>query len=152
MSKPYNPRAWFWLAEDGRVFGSAASKTTDVEDDAYKAWSEDGSVATPWPRDDAGKQTDAALDDVLAPYGLATGTAVPSEVTSAQAKIQLSRAKFLPAVKASVEAIGGEVEIWFTDARTWQRNNPHVNEIGAGLNLSASEIDDLFRAAAQIAA
>lgn len=72
------------------------------------------------------------------------------DVSSAQAKIQLSRANFLLPVKASVEAIGGEVEIWFTDARTWQRNNPHVIEIGAGLSLSPSEIDDLFREAAKI--
>lgn len=72
------------------------------------------------------------------------------DVSSAQAKIQLSRAKFLPAVKETVAALGGEVEIWFTDARAWQRNNPHVNEIGAGLNLTPSEIDDLFREAAKI--
>jgi hypothetical protein len=72
------------------------------------------------------------------------------DVSSAQAKIQLSRAGFLLPVKASVEAIGGEVEIWFTDARTWQRNNPHVIEIGAGLALSPAEIDDLFREAAKI--
>jgi hypothetical protein len=75
---------------------------------------------------------------------------VPSEVSSAQAKIQLSRAGFLPAVKATVEAMGGEVEIWFTDARVWQRNNPHVVEIGTGLHLSSDEIDGLFRDAAKI--
>jgi len=72
------------------------------------------------------------------------------DVSSAQAKIQLSRAKFLSAVKDTVAEIGGEVEIWFTDARTWQRNNPHVNEIWAGLNLSPAEIDNLFREAAKI--
>lgn len=72
------------------------------------------------------------------------------DVSSAQAKIHLSRAGFLLPVKASVEAIGGEVEIWFTDARTWQRNNPHVIEIGTGLALSPTEIDELFREAAKI--
>ena len=84
-----------------------------------------------------------------APPAVGAPALIP-DVSSAQAKIALSRAGFLKPVKASVEAIGGEVEIWFTDARTWQRNNPHVVEIGAGLNLSAEEIDELFRTAAMI--
>jgi hypothetical protein len=72
------------------------------------------------------------------------------DVSSAQAKIQLSRAGFLLPVKASVEALGGEAEIWFTDARTWQRNNPYVAELGGAVGLSSSEIDELFREAAKI--
>jgi len=75
---------------------------------------------------------------------------VPAAVSSAQAKIQLMRAEYFEPVKNSVEAIGGEVLIWFTDARTWQRSNPHVLEIGKGLGLSSGEIDALFREAAKI--
>jgi hypothetical protein len=85
----------------------------------------------------------------VAPEPTPASNVVP-DVSSAQAKIQLSRVGFLLPVKASVEAIGGETEIWFTDARTWQRNNPHVIEVGAGLGLSSEEIDGLFREAAKI--
>ncbi|PIK74807.1 hypothetical protein [Methylobacterium frigidaeris] len=74
------------------------------------------------------------------------------DVSSAQAKIQLARAGLLPAVKSAVAAAGTEVEIWFSDARTWQRGNPYVAALGAALGLSAGEIDDLFRQAAAIAA
>lgn len=73
-----------------------------------------------------------------------------ADVTSAQAKIQLLRASFLVPVKESVAALGGEIEIWFNDARTWQRANPHVVNLGTQLGLSSDEIDDLFRAAAKI--
>lgn len=85
-----------------------------------------------------------------APATVEPGPAPVPDVTSAQAKIQLLRASFLVPVQEAVKAIGGETEIWFNDARTWQRNNPHVVEIGAGLNLKPAEIDDLFRAAALI--
>lgn len=64
---------WYWLAEDGRVFASARQVIVDDDDDAYLAWLAAGHVATPWPRDDAGEQTDAAMQDVLRPYGLWVG-------------------------------------------------------------------------------
>lgn len=69
----FNPHAWFWLAEDGRVFDSARALIVDNEDAAYAAWVADGGRATPWPRDDADDQTDAALQDVLTPYGMFIG-------------------------------------------------------------------------------
>ncbi|TXN33889.1 hypothetical protein [Methylobacterium sp. WL19] len=84
-----------------------------------------------------------------APEAPAPAEIIP-DVSSAQAKIQLSRASFLVPVKAAVEALGGEAEIWFTDARTWQRNNPYVAELGGVVGLSPTEIDDLFREAAKI--
>lgn len=76
----------------------------------------------------------------------------PASVTSAQAKIQLRRAGLRDKVDAAVQAAGGEVLDWFTDARTWERNNPYVAQIGTSLNLKAADIDALFVAASQIAA
>jgi hypothetical protein len=83
----------------------------------------------------------------------------PSTVSSAQAKIQLLRTPgsadgktLLDDVRAAVEAAGGEVEIWFTDARSWDRANPYVAQLGKSLKLKAADIDALFSAAAQIAA
>lgn len=67
----YDPFDWYWLADDGRLFGSARSGlATTKSDKPFKAWVGSGGVPTPWPRDENGDQTDAALQDVLKPYGL----------------------------------------------------------------------------------
>ncbi|AWB21250.1 hypothetical protein DA075_10285 [Methylobacterium currus] len=89
---------------------------------------------------------------VQAPPAPARTPAVVAEVSSAQAKIALSRAGHLSAVKDAVKQAGGEVEIWYTDARTWQRSNAYVAQIGTALGLDAAAIDDLFAAASQIQA
>lgn len=60
----------YWLAEDGRVFGSAAQMLTDISDADYVAWTGLGNTPIAWPRDDAGNQTNAALQDVLRPYDI----------------------------------------------------------------------------------
>lgn len=73
MPKLYDPRDWYWQADDGRVFGSARGALIPGDaaaDEAFAGWGVDGALPTVWPRDDAGAQTDAALAAVLAPYGL----------------------------------------------------------------------------------
>lgn len=70
MAPVFSPTDWYWRAEDGRLFSSAAATTVKDSDAAFKSWSERGNLPTAWPRDDAGMQTDAALAEVLAPYGL----------------------------------------------------------------------------------
>lgn len=69
MFKTYTPADWYWRADDGRVFSSARQGVITASDDAFIAWS---AIAdpTPWPKDDNGAQTDAALLAVLAPFGL----------------------------------------------------------------------------------
>ena len=160
--KPYNGRSWFWLADDGRVYGSAANEVGTADDAAYKAFIRDGSSATLWPRDDEGNQTLASMQDVVSGFSLSIPGAeadVIAPISRAQAKIQLLRTKgsakgktLLDDVTAAVSAAGGEVAIWFADAATWQRSNPHVAELGSTLGLSSSDIDGLFKAAAQIEA
>ncbi|AZO77702.1 MULTISPECIES: DUF4376 domain-containing protein [unclassified Bosea (in: a-proteobacteria)] len=68
----FNPRDWYWLAADGRLFGSGrGGLVADAENDAaYAAWRDLGRSATPWPSDAEGEQTTAALQEVLAPFGL----------------------------------------------------------------------------------
>jgi hypothetical protein len=65
----YNPYDWYWLADDQRVFSSARQIIVPVDDPDYVNFQ---AVAAPtaWPRDNAGNQTDAALQDVLTPYGV----------------------------------------------------------------------------------
>lgn len=70
----YNPYDWYWLADDGRLYTSARQQVVAQDDATYLAWC--GPAGAPergptrWPHDDAGLQTDAALQDVLKPYGL----------------------------------------------------------------------------------
>ena len=59
----------FWLADDGRVYGSSTETITNTSDPNYVAWIANN-VPTPWPRNTAGNQTDPALQDVLTPYNL----------------------------------------------------------------------------------
>ncbi|ABE63170.1 hypothetical protein Nham_2379 [Nitrobacter hamburgensis X14] len=65
----YNPLDWYWLADDGRVYSSAQQARVPDDDAAWLVRQGSGAW-TPWPRDEAGEQTDAALQWVLAPYGL----------------------------------------------------------------------------------
>lgn len=64
------PHDWYWLADDGRLFSSAASALVASDDDDYEAWVASGMIPTRWPCDDAGEQTEASLAVVLAPHGL----------------------------------------------------------------------------------
>jgi hypothetical protein len=67
----YDPTNWYWLADDGRVYSSARQVIVDENDQGYADWTAGGqNAATPWPRDDAGEQTDTALQAVIAPYNM----------------------------------------------------------------------------------
>jgi hypothetical protein len=87
----YNPIDWYWKAQDGRLFSSAKPSTVSPANAGFVARSENGRAPTAWPCDDAGAQTDAALQEVLAPYGISVTSppAGPQSVTQAQAKIAL---------------------------------------------------------------
>lgn len=73
MPKQYNPLDWYWVSQDGRLYSSVIQDVVAADNEAFVAWSEDGTQATPWPRDEAGDQTEAALQAVLDPYGLFAG-------------------------------------------------------------------------------
>lgn len=65
----YNPFNWYWLADDARVYASARQLVVADTDPDYVTWAE-ANTASQWPRDDAGNQTNDALQAVIAPYGL----------------------------------------------------------------------------------
>lgn len=64
------PNNWYWLADDGRLFSSARTSLVQEDDLEFLEWLEGGINPTRWPCDSEGEQTEAALQDVLAPYGL----------------------------------------------------------------------------------
>lgn len=64
------PTNWYWLADDGRIYSSAKQAIINEKDENFVAWQKAGYLTTPWPKDAEGKETEAALAEVLAPYGL----------------------------------------------------------------------------------
>ncbi|UXU07194.1 hypothetical protein [Agrobacterium tumefaciens] len=66
----FDPHNHYWRREDGVLFSSAKAMEVLDDDPDYSSWLEAGGAVTVWPRDDLGFQTDAALQDVLRPYGI----------------------------------------------------------------------------------
>ena len=58
------------MAADGRIYSSAKQAIVDEKDKDFVAWKAAGNLPTPWPKDGEGKETNAALAAVLAPYSL----------------------------------------------------------------------------------
>lgn len=70
MAKEYNPIDWYWLKEDGMLFSSASLQTVKETDPAYVQWASDGTPPSRFPKDEAGKESDAEMQAVLAPWNL----------------------------------------------------------------------------------
>lgn len=68
------PFSWFWIASDGRIYSASAQTIYAPGDPGYPsvqaAAGNPGGQNSPWPLDDQGQQTDAALAAVLGQYGL----------------------------------------------------------------------------------
>lgn len=71
----FNPYNWYWQADDGRIFSSVNCELVNETDGHFKKWKAAGGVATRWPADEDGEQTDASLQAVLQPYGVFVGLA-----------------------------------------------------------------------------
>lgn len=67
LQTSFDPADWYWEADDGRLYSSAAQALVNP-DMAYQDWLQDHQP-TRWPVDEGGEQTDAALQEVLSPYG-----------------------------------------------------------------------------------
>jgi len=64
--RAFNKNDWYWIATDGRIYGSARSDLVPVGGDAaYQAWLDMGNTPTPWPKDDTGNETKESLEGVL---------------------------------------------------------------------------------------
>lgn len=71
--RSYDARNWYWIDGKLGIYSSAARATVAADDRTYMEWLASGGEPTPWPKDDSGVATIAALDEVLAPYGFETG-------------------------------------------------------------------------------
>ena len=66
----FDAKNWYWLGSSGRVYSSAKQSIIDEKDKDYLAWKAGGNLPTPWPKNDAGEETDEALAAVLVANGL----------------------------------------------------------------------------------
>lgn len=66
----YDPSNHYWRRDDGLIFSSARRKIMDPADVDYSLWLGAGGVATAWPRNENGDQTDKSLQEVLTQQGL----------------------------------------------------------------------------------
>lgn len=115
--------------------------------------------------DDTGAQFDVAeLDAAIRQAGSIADYVPPSgaEILAAeratmrcsrfQARAALHNAGFLGAVEAAVAAADPFVQIAWQDATEFYRGSPTIAALQAAVGLTDEQIDDLFRAAAQIVA
>ncbi len=91
-------------------------------------------------------------DSVSAPVEPAPEPEPVPTITRAQAKIQLRRAGLRDQVEALIAKADPEVQDWYAEAGFWMRDNANVVAMAKQLKLKASDVDDLFRAAALIEA
>lgn len=66
----FNPLDWYWLASDGRIYSSKRNILVYTYDSPYLSFLAINGGTTPWPTDGSGKQTTAAMQAVMTPYGI----------------------------------------------------------------------------------
>jgi hypothetical protein len=77
----------------------------------------------------------------------ATPSIVPQSVSQRQARLALLGAGLLTQVQAAVDAADDHTKITWEYAADIERTDPLIIAIGAALNLTPVQIDDLFRTA-----
>lgn len=73
-------------------------------------------------------------------------------VTPFQGRMALADAELLSNVEAAIAAADEKTKVAWEYALEWKRMSPMITTLGAALNLTDAEIDDLFKAASQIVA
>jgi len=117
-------------------------------------WSKNGGPSAPlpaWDRDATGRIWTSLADN--AEGRVACGwepSAVPTEVTMAQARLALLAAGLLGDVDAWVETQGPEMQIFWNASYRVRRTAPALLAAAAAKGWSAEQLDNLFIAAAAI--
>jgi hypothetical protein len=75
---------------------------------------------------------------------------IPPAVSPAQARLALLNAGLLDQANAAVTAAGGATQITWEYATVIMRTDPLIENLGAALNLTSAQIDQLFIQAATI--
>jgi hypothetical protein len=91
----------------------------------------------------------AAGELIIAPY-VSPPPAPVTQVTMRQCRLELYRRNLLDQVQALIEASGGEAQIEWEYATLVYRDSPLVTALSEGLNLTISQVDQMFEDAAKL--
>jgi len=128
-----------------QVFGGVVVNVIEVAESAVPDW-----AASFLPAGDAGPGW-LWDGEVFAPPP-PPPEPVPEQVSRFQALAALSAAGLLAAAEAAVAAAGGLTQLAWDNALYFRRDSAAIAAMSGALGLTAEQVDDLFRAAATIAA
>lgn len=141
------------LAQIADAFNLAALATVDaqaVEIAALTAAKTEVETA----RDTALAEVESLRTQLLAYQTPVDENGVPKEVTMRQAQLALLSAGLLDDVEAAIASIPGDAgraaTITWTKSAAVKRDNPLIAQLAAGLGLSSTSIDNLFKLAATL--
>lgn len=83
-------------------------------------------------------------DTITWPDPPAQPVQVPQSVSPRQIRQALTRAGLRASVEAAVAAGDQDTKDWYEFATAFERSNPVVTAIGAALNVSDAQLDDLW--------
>jgi len=66
----FMPQAWYWQADDGRVYSGFTQTVVANTFPDYVTWVDAGNTPSTWPRNLGNEQTDDELQAVLSAYGM----------------------------------------------------------------------------------
>ncbi|QOC54122.1 hypothetical protein [Caulobacter vibrioides] len=111
--------------------------------------------AAPAPEGEVILSTELVLEEgglmEVATYGPPPPPPVPQKVSRMQAKQALLAAGLLDDSDAAIAASGDRsLQLYWAETSEFHRNHPAVMAIGTSQGLTSGQLDDLFRAAAQV--
>lgn len=101
----YTPYYWYWQSTNGRIYSSAKQALIQNDDNDFIAWQTAGYLPTPWPKNEKGEETDAALANVLAPHGLRLFPPTLDEIKT-QLKLEVDAAAENERLKYITKGVG----------------------------------------------
>lgn len=104
----YEASNWYWIKSDGEVYSSAKQEIIKADNPEYLGWLDAGNMATPWPKDEDGKESNTELDQVLSEHEIVSKLPdvifdVPVVVNNAQFQAALINANLFDKAEAAVK-------------------------------------------------
>lgn len=135
------PQNWFWVADDSRVFSVKTGIVTSKHK-VFVSYLAGGGLTTQWPRDQSGQQTEAALDEVLAPYGFRCSSLSIEEMR------RTARAQVIAFADQMTERITGQYPA--AEVASWPTQEAEARAIVAGADAAAAPLISALATAAKM--
>jgi|GEM_PF-5861419 len=151
----FNPNDWYWRRQDGSLYASARLADVDENDEAYIAWlaAEADRLPTPYPRDEAGDESDAELARVLSAHGVSIASADPRAYPLNRFQFEallLVKGLSIAGIEAVIDALPFDdfdkavALSRLRNAVTYNRDHPLVDMVREHLEMSVAELDQAW--------